>query len=287
MPNPKRPTAAERLITQEQVLQSRIAHGFEPSPRVKMALESFGDVAPTPEEIERVTNDLMMTSADDALEFQTYAREGSRAENTRRAAAQRQYDAGGAPLPAVQQALASFKAPPTPEQIKAVGDQLRAQHGSDVGQQFETYAANLLAERSGRQGQPLQSLNIGQAQNIHPTLPDQFDVVQVGQAEDIHPTPNPAPPAPAAPVAQAGQAEPELVKRAKDILQGTGHIVTLGAIPAPESIKSGNDRLRGMVGLEPLQKKPRQGKTEGAPEPPRDKNKERDLLMEAKKINAE
>jgi hypothetical protein len=314
MPNPKKPTAAEKLVTMEQVMRSRQANGFPPSPQARVALDSFAEAAPTPEEIERVTNDLMRTNPQAALEFKVYAEEGARPANNQRQAAQQRYAAGMPPDPVVEQALARFgKTPPTPEQVQAVANQIRAEHGDWQGQQFETYAANMLQERAARAPRP----EIGMAQNIHPTIPDDAHVVRIGQAEDIRPASprgtngdvidldaEPLPPGVQPQMATAdprnsgfqsigaarnsSQFEPALVARAKDIAQGVGHIATLGAVPAPESVLSGNDRLRGMVGLEPLPRgKPRQGKTEGHKDPPRDKNKERDLLMEAKKIHAD
>ena len=39
-------------------------------------------------------------------------------------------------------------------------------------------------------------------------------------------------------------AKPTLLDDAKDILQGFGHIVTLGKVPAPEFIKRGAKKMR-------------------------------------------
>jgi hypothetical protein len=269
MPEPKKITAAEKLITMEQMLQSRLANGYPPSDRVNVALQSF-QTAPTKEEIERVASDLMQTSAADALEFKVYAETMAAPTNARRDSAQRLYDSGAAPLPVVEQALKSFKTPPTPEQVQALGDYLRATHGPDAGQQFESYAANMVAERSGQlppSARPDAVTSPARPQNFA-GLEQTARVVQAAKAREE-----------TAKMQQAGALEPGLVQDAKDVLQGTGHILTLGAIPAPPGIKEGNDRLLEKVGLGP--KKPRQGKTEA----PRDLNKERDLLNKAKEIH--
>lgn len=282
MPDPKKPTAAEKLVMLQQIAKQRAQAGEPPSQQVAVALNSFnGQPSPTPEEIQRIAEQIAASgNAAGALEFEAYAQTFAAADNRLRRDMQRRADAGVGPSPPVVEALNSFDAPPTPQEIQTMGRFLRKKHGDAVGQEFETYAATAVAQQA----------NAGYSKSlvdpVRPSPSDYQGAQPQGPAVNrAAPAPQPQPQPQQAPVTQAGS-EQDLVARAKDILQGAGHIVTLGAIPAPESIVSGNDRLRGMVGLEPLQKKPRQGKTEV--EPPRatrDKNKERDLLNEAKRID--
>ncbi len=300
MPDPKNPTAAEKLMMLQAMGQQMVASGQPPSQQVQVALRSF-QTAPTPEEIQRVAADMVRAgNPAGAVEFQAYASAMAGPQNKLRQDAQARADAGVGPSPPVVEALNSFDEPPSPQEIQTMRRFLQKKHGEAVGQEFETYAATALAQQAQipPSAQPSAAMvparpqvTVGPAQvearqvgsfTTPGTMPPGSVSVDVGRARDIQPQPAPAQPQ----VQQASAAEPGLVQRAQDILQGTGHIVTLGAIPAPESVLSGNDRLRGMVGLEPLpRKKERKGKTEGYDEPVRDKNKERDLLNEAKKID--
>lgn len=299
MPPPKKPTAAEKLMMLEGLAQHQLAAGQPPSQQVQVALNSFGGTAPTPEEIEKVANDLVMSgNSAGAIEFRAYAQTMARKTNVERMQAQRQVDAGTPPPPVVAQALDSFDGPPTPEQIQTVGRYLRSVHGDAVGQQFESYAATFVAQQAGQSGPRYP---------VHPIRPVASDYVEqplgpgqpveIGPAEDIERLNVDI--GPAQDVRQAGMLEPGLVQSAKDVAQGVAHLGTLGAVPAPPGIAEGgrimydgmnNAGRRVAEGIADLgsigvpKKKPRQGTTEGEK---RDKNKERDLLNDAKRIDAD
>lgn len=250
MPGPKKPTAAEKLITMQQLLAQRAANGVPPSERVQVALRSF-QTAPTPAEIDSTADSMLQSGApQDALEFRVYATQMAAPDNAMRDAAQRQFDAGAAPHPAVVQALNSFKLPPTPEAIEAVGNHLRATQGPEVAQQFETYAANMSPQARMAQ-QPMRTQPI--PENVQPKPRQGVTTVEEPKAQPQ--------------LAQAG-AEPGLLQRAKSYLfEGPG-----------------TDMLKSALGFGEEKKpapKVRQGTTEGY-----DPKKERELLDEAKKANA-
>lgn len=310
----KMPTAAEKLMMVHALAERGLATGQPPSPKVQRIIAMFGDTPPTIEEINAAAQDITRTGdVATAAEFLAYATAAARPANQHRQQAQARADAGVGPSPAARAALDSFDAPPTPEQIQTIGGYLRKTHGDAVGQEFETYAATAVAKQAGQPPQGRQGVllrepggapdpgyrpgaEIGLAQNVQPApLPPEARPDMVTTPARLPPEAQPGA-VTTPPVYRAGGIEPGLIQQAKDVLQGTGHIVTLGAIPAPPRIVEGNRILteginnagRGMVeGIADLgsigvpKKKPRQGTTEGEK---RDKNKERDLLMEAKKV---
>jgi hypothetical protein len=271
MPDPKQPTAAEKLMMLQTMGQQMVASGQAPSPQVQVALRSF-QTAPTPEEIQKVADDMVRGgNPAAAVEFQAYASAMAGPQNKLRQDAQARANAGVGPSPPVVEALNSFDEPPTPQEIQTIRRFLQKKHGEAVGQEFETYAATALAQQAQRPPAPPPQPATPSAAAGVPS----GEQMLVQKAKDV------------AAKAQNFLFNRELEPAVRDVGQGVAHIATLGGVPAPDSIISGNDRMRGMVGLEPLQKtkpKERQGKTEGYDDKKRDLNKERDLLNEAKKI---
>ncbi len=271
MPTPERPTTADKMLLLEAMARQQQQQGVPPTGRVLVALNSFGDVPPTPEEIKRATNDFLRTGDPaSAMLFQVYAQESARAANVQRQAAQRKYDAGVAPSPAAAQALASFgKTPPTPEQVQALGNYLRSTHGSDVAQEFETYAASEMAKLSaprppgpGESGVIVDDTGGGGA-NVE---------VTIGQAQDIRPQ------GPAA--TQAGPGESKLLALAQETLGRTIDREAIGRdVAAVKNAALRDPKSPG--GFGPIPKK------KGKEEPKRDLNKERDLLNAAKEVHDE
>ena len=143
------------------------------------------------------------------------------------------YAQGRPPSAPVQQALRSFSSPPTEEQIRARAAEL-SRASPALGAEFESYARGLVGERAARQE-------------------GQLSPEQAAQQEAPRPAqPAPAPPWGGAPrqgtTSPAGtpppKAETSLLQDAKDVLQGFGHVVTLGAVEAPEFIKRGAKKIR-------------------------------------------
>lgn len=289
MPEPKRMTAAEKLVFMESLAQQRAMSGVAPSPRVDVALRSFGDTAPTPEEIESVANSLATSgNPADALEFRAYAKTLAAPIQAQRDAAQQQYDAGKPPLPVVDQALKSFKQAPTPEQVKTLGDYLRSTAGPEAAQQFETYAANMMPRPKPAQPTSVAPVLVEPRpkNRMENTLSGHIGRTVEGTRRmmDLPPSPGvvgpaPAPaPAPAVqPVAQAEMAEPGLLARAKDLLLG-GREINQEAIDRDVAALTRGSKDPG--GFAPIRKKK-------GPEAKRDLNKERDLLNAAKEVPVE
>jgi len=270
------------MVLLEAMARQQQQQGVPPTGRVLVALNSFGDVPPTPEEIKRATNDFLRAGDPaSAMLFQVYAQESARAANVQRQAAQRKYDAGVAPSPAAVQALASFKGtPPTPEQVQALANYLRATQGSAVAQEFETYAANELAKKAGPPRlptgpePPAPTLTMGG--EIKHSVEEQRRAMGLPPTPQQPPAQSPPSPTPGQPQ-MAGLGESALLERA------LGRTIDREAIDRDVAAVK-NAALRDPKspgGFGPIPKK------KGKEEPKRDLNKERDLLNAAKEIHEE
>lgn len=243
---PPQLNARARRAAAQLAAARKYQRGEAPSEPVNAALQGFSG-PPSPEQIAQVSMQLAQQyGVAAAIEFETYARSAladKAAPAARQAAATNQ-----APPAEVQAALHSFKEAPTDEQIQAKTAEL-AQRSPELAASFRAYAEQLRSDRMAAEEANLS--------------PEHQGMVKEREARPIQqPTPTvPGMTGPSAPpprqgttVAEPAKGEPgywdKKIQDAKDILQGTASVLTLGYVKAPESIKRGNQELFRRVGLE-------------------------------------